>query len=147
MIIDDISNISKYRPIISDKVLEFLQQLSSDTLTGHYEIAEGVFANVDEYEPKSYQNCKFEAHKKYIDIQMILSGAEALEYSPVKELSVIVQYDEKKDVMFFSNPESEADKVRLTPLKFVFIYPHEAHKPQIKTTTGLVKKVVVKIPV
>lgn len=147
MIIDQISNISKYRPIISDKVTEFLLQLSPDTQTGHYEIYEGVFANIDEYEPKLYESCKFEAHKKYIDIQMVLSGEENLEYIPVNGLNVSERYDESKDVMFFENPEAVADNVKLTPFKFAFIYPHEAHKPQIKTSANIVKKVVVKIAV
>ena len=69
MIIDKLENISKYN-IISQKVIDFLNTLTEETETGHYEIDENSYANIDVYETKSYENCKFEAHKKYIDIQM-----------------------------------------------------------------------------
>ena len=145
MIIDKLENISKYKPIISDKVIEFLKNISSGTPAGHYEIENGVYANIDEYSPKQFENCKFEAHKKYIDIQMVLSGEENLEYTNSDGLEVAEEYDENKDVMFFKNTKNDTDIVNLTPYKFAFIYPHEAHKPQIKTASDCVKKVVIKI--
>lgn len=145
MIIDNLENISKYEKIISGKVINFLKNISCDAKTGHYEIDSNSYANVDEYSPKEYANCKFEAHKKYIDIQMVLSGEENLEYRCIDGLKISEEYDEKRDVMFFENSKTDFDTVKLTPYKFVFIYPHEAHKPQIKTTSSHVKKVVVKI--
>ena len=145
MIIDNLENISKYEKIISGKVINFLKNLSCDAKTGRYEIDSNSYANVDEYSPKEYANCKFEAHKKYIDIQMVLSGEENLEYRCVDDLKISEEYNEKRDVMFFKNPEEKSDYTHLTPFKFAFIYPHEAHKPQIKTIADKVKKVVVKI--
>ena len=132
------------RPM-SDKVINFLQNLTPETPTGRYEISDGIYANVDEYEPKDYENCKFEAHKKYIDIQMVLKGEENLEYRCINGLKISEEYDENRDIMFFENPEEKSDYVHLTPYKFAFIYPHEAHKPQIKTVSSHAKKVVVKI--
>ena len=147
MIIDKIENIKKYNSLISDKIIEFLLKSSPETKIGRYKIDENTYANIDVYPPKPYDNCKFEAHKKYIDIQMLLSGEEDLEYTPAGGLEILEDYDETKDVMFLKNPKITSDKVHLTPYKFAFIFPHEAHKPQIKTTTGTVKKVVVKIAV
>lgn len=164
MIIDNIENISKYCSLpcqregdraavegfsdrlIQAKVISFLKNLSSDTPVGHYEIDEGIYANVDQYIPKNHQKCRFEAHKKYIDIQMMLYGEENLEYTTTDGLEISEEYDENRDVMFFENT-TDFDTVKLTPFKFAFIFPHEAHKPQIKTTSDLVKKVVVKIKV
>ena len=144
MIIEDIENISKYEPLVSKNVINFLKGLSPDSPVGHYEIDENSYANIDQYVPKQYNKCKFEAHKKYIDIQMVLYGEENLEYTGIKDLEISEEYDENKDVMFFKNTD-DFDTVKLTPFKFAFIYPHEAHKPQIKTSSDLVKKVVVKI--
>ena len=145
MIIDDLKNITKYSSIVSQRVIDFLQNLTPQTPAGHYEIEEGIFANIDEYKPKPFEVCKFEAHKKNIDIQMILEGDENLEYTNVDGLKIIEEYDENRDIMFFDNSKIDTDLVHLTPFKFAFIYPHEAHKPQIKTTSDNVKKVVVKI--
>ena len=147
MIIDKIENISKYGSVIPDNVISFLRRLSPETAAGQNKIKDGIYANIDIYPPKPYENCKFEAHKKYIDIQMLLSGEEDLEYTLAAGLETLEEYDEAKDVMFLKSPKNSVDKVHLTPYKFALIFPHEAHKPQIKTKTGLVKKVVVKIPV
>jgi len=58
-----------------------------------------------------------------------------------------LQNDELKDIMFFENSNNKSDFVHLTPYKFVLIFPHEAHKPQIRIKQGLVKKAVVKLKI
>lgn len=143
MIVDDIENLAKYK-IIPQKVVDFLTGLTSDTESGHFEIDETSYANVDIYNTKSVDACKFEAHKKYIDIQMLLKGSEELDIINVNELKVSEEYDEKRDVMFFNSSQKSSDMLFLTPGKFVLIYPHEAHRPQMGDGSS-VKKVVVKI--
>lgn len=146
MIIDNLKNISDYN-IISQNVIDFLYGLTSQTETGHYKIDDYSYANVDVYETKFPELCKFEAHKKYIDIQMLLSGKEELDFMPVEGLTVSEEYDNKRDIMFFENPDKISDRVILEPGKFALIYPHEAHKPQMNIygNSEKVKKVVVKI--
>ncbi len=146
MITDNLKNIDKY-PSISKSVKDFLLTLDTKTPAGHYEIDENSYANIDIYETKSVEICKFEAHKKYIDIQMLLEGEEELDYISTSGLEISEQYDEKRDVMFFKNPEKASDTLHLEPFKFAVIYPHEAHRPQMSTGKNIqkVKKVVVKI--
>ncbi len=146
MIIDKLENISNY-DAVSKKVIDFLMSLTPEIETGRYEIDETSYANIDVYETKQPDNCKFEAHKKYIDIQMLLSGVEELDYMPVENLKVSQDYDEKRDIMFFESSAEPADTVILGNNKFAIIYPHEAHKPQITfgNSPQKVKKVVVKI--
>lgn len=147
MIIDNLKNIEKYKEI-SPKVVDFLKTLSKDTPVGHYEIEDGAFANVDVYTTKLHKDCKLEAHKNYIDIQMLLDGVEELDYTAVEGLKVSEAYDENRDVMFFETPQKSLDKVILQGDKFAFIYPHEAHQPQMAFGKQQeVKKVVVKIRV
>ncbi len=146
MIIDNLKNISNYN-FISQNVIDFLTGLNSQTETGHYEIDEHSYANVDIYDTKNSCICKFEAHKKYIDIQMLLSGKEELDFMPAEGLIVCEEYDDKRDIMFFENPDKISDRVILEPGKFALIFPHEAHKPQMNIcgNSEQVKKVVVKI--
>lgn len=146
MIIDELENLANYSNVPSF-ITDFLKSLKADIVPGRYELGCGVYANVDVYEPKEFEACKFEAHKKYIDIQMLLDGEERLDYTPVNGLEVSEAYDEKRDVMFFRNPAKSVDGVILKPYKFAFINTWEAHKPQISTGCKQVKKVVVKIPV
>lgn len=148
MIIDNLKNIEKYKEV-SPKVVEFLKMLSKDTPVGHYEIEDGAFANVDVYTTKLHKDCKLEAHKNYIDIQMLLDGVEELDYTAVEGLKVSEAYDKNRDVMFFESPQKSLDTVILQGDKFAFIYPHEAHQPQMAQNAkpSEVKKVVVKIRV
>ena len=146
MIIDSLENMSIYDNI-PQNVINFVKTLTPETEIGRYEIDKNSYANIDVYETKNLKDCKFEAHKNYIDIQMLLSGIEELDYTPVKDLIVSEKYDEKRDIMFFENPDRISDSVILEVGKFALIYPHEAHRPQVAFNTKLktVKKVVIKI--
>ena len=146
MIIDSLENMSIYDNI-PQNVINFVKTLTPETEIGRYEIDNNSYANVEVYETKNLKDCKFEAHKKYIDIQMLLSGIEELDYTPVKGLKVSEEYDAKRDIMFFENPDRILDSVILEVGKFALIYPHEAHRPQVAFNAKLktVKKVVIKI--
>ena len=72
MIFAELKDIKKYN--ISEKVVSFLNTLSAQTPVGHYEIEEGVYANIDEYTTKDHNICNLEAHRKYADIQLLLEG-------------------------------------------------------------------------
>ena len=145
MIFDKIEKLRQY-DVVSDKVLNFLFNLDENTPEGHYEIEDGVFANVDVYDTKLHANCFPEAHKRYIDIQMLLSGEERLDFANVSELSVKDEYDEEKDVAFFDIPD-RMNTVYLKSGYFAMLFPHDAHRPQMNSTeiSQNVKKVVVKI--
>ncbi len=82
MIFDKIENLRHY-DIVSDKIIEFLFNLNENTPTGRYEIDENSYANIEEYNTKPIENCRFEAHKKYIDIQLLLKGEERLDVTSV----------------------------------------------------------------
>lgn len=146
MIIDKVENIGKYSGIPQEAV-DFVKAVTKEDFAGHYDFGNNVFANIDEYETKIFDKCKFEAHKQYIDIQLILDGIERLDYAPVEELKVSEAYNAEKDVMFFENSKEQSDSVILKSGKFALIYPHEAHKPQIAMDDKpiKVKKAVVKI--
>ena len=146
MIIDKIENINNYSEIPREAA-DFIKALSSANLAGHYDICDGMYANIDEYVPKIIDNCRFEAHKKYIDIQLLLEGVERLDYMAVENLKISEAYNEERDIMFFENSKELPDSVILKSGKFALIYPHEAHKPQIliDNKPTKVKKVVVKI--
>lgn len=150
MIVDYIENISKYGDLVPESVLNFIAKLEGD-YTSVFQgskkkiIDEKNYANFDVYSPKTIDLCRFEAHKKYADIQIMLNGEERIDIINTDGLSVSDEYDEQKDVMFFKPPEKAADKIVLSKGKFVLIYPYEAHCPQIKTTSDNVEKVVVKV--
>ena len=147
MIFDKLEKLRQY-DVVSDKVLNFLFNLDENKPAGHYEIDDEAYANIDVYETKEYDICFPEAHKRYIDIQMLLSGEERLDFANISELSIKDDYDEERDIMFFHNPE-KMNTLYLKKGYFALLYPTDAHKPQMKSSENsqTVKKVVVKIAV
>lgn len=147
MIFDKLEKLRQY-DVVSDKVLNFLFNLDENKPAGHYEIDDEAYANIDVYETKEYDICFPESHKRYIDIQMLLSGEERLDFANISELSIKDDYDEERDIMFFHNPE-KMNTLYLKKGYFALLYPTDAHKPQMKSSENsqTVKKVVVKIAV
>lgn len=147
MIYDDITNIERYN--IPENVVSFIKAMSDDITEGKYKVDENNYANVNVYTTKSHQDCPLEAHKKYIDIQLLLYGKEQLNYTDINGLSVSNEYDESRDVMFFHTPAYPLNSIQLSKGKFTLLYPNEAHSPQMNYNDNSceVKKVVVKIKV
>lgn len=144
MIFAELKDIKKYN--ISEKVVYFLNNLSDETPAGHYEIEEGVYANIDEYDTKEHSLCDLEAHRKYADIQLLLEGEERIDFTNIEGLSVKIPYDDNRDVMFFELP-GKVNSLYLKPGNFALFYPEDAHRPQMNSfaVSAKVKKVVVKI--
>ncbi len=149
MIFDDIKNIKKYAEIDTN-VADFIVGLTAEIPAGRIYLSDDglTYANVDEYTTKLHESCRLEAHRKYVDIQIMLDGVEELDYSDVEGLEISEAYDAARDIMFFAPTEKVLNKVVLSAGKFVLLYPHEAHQPQMayKNSPEAVKKVVVKIP-
>lgn len=150
MIYDNIENIKKYSQI-DFEIADFILGLDKNQRVGRVFLSDDelTFANVDEYTTKEHSNCKLEAHKKYIDIQLLLDGVEELDWVDIQGLEVSEEYDEARDVMFFAQSDAILNRVILKKGNFVLLYPHEAHQPQMayNNQPSNVKKVVVKIPV
>ena len=114
---------------------------------GRHEIADGgVFANVQEYETKD--EVKYECHRKYIDIQCVVSGEEHIYVADITKVSDPVdEFNTENDYQLFSTA-SDFIKVIANKDNFVVLFPHEAHKPcmNVDGKHSHIRKVVVKIP-
>ncbi len=146
MIIDNLENLSLY-PQIPTYVADFILSLSSDIESKRIELSDNCYVNVERYLTKPLSDGKFEYHKKYIDIQLLLSGKERIFYSPKVDLSEPLEFDSSKDIGFYKDKISDKNYLTLDGSNFALIYPHEAHAPQISydDSSGEVVKVVVKL--
>ena len=52
---------------------------------GRIDLDNGVYASVQEYETKDENECRFETHEKYFDIQFVVSGKEYIGICDRKE--------------------------------------------------------------
>jgi len=149
MIIDKLKNATFYYGI-SEKIATALKYLEKTDLSeiqnGKYDIeGEDIFAIVQDYNTKPRTEGKFEAHRKYIDIQYMINGTEKMGYTYVHKLKSVTEYDEEKDIIFF---EGDGDFVTVKEGFFTIFAPEDAHMPGIESKTSeYVKKAVVKIKV
>ena len=82
MIIDALANMDFYKNLNESlyKGLRFLKETDLAALpVGRYEIdGDAVFALVQEYETHLPEECRWEAHYTYTDIQYIVEGSEKM---------------------------------------------------------------------
>jgi len=113
---------------------------------GRHDITDGTYANVQEYTSKTEGS--YEAHRKYIDVQVVVSGEEIIFVAPLdKTCDLLHEYDEMDDYLLWTDA-SDAVAVPANSQNWVLLFPNEAHKPGMAVDEpSPVRKVVVKIPV
>jgi len=130
------------------KAIEFVRQVPADLAKGKIPIdGEAMFASINTYATKSPEELSFEAHRKYIDVQIVLKGRERIDVTQRTDLPVRQAYAENTDVMFY-DPPTNFTSLFVEPGQFVVLYPHDAHRPNITADVPTeVRKLVVKIRV
>lgn len=130
-----------------DKAFAYLKNTDLNTLSTGRHVIDGddVFAIVTEAPTKDYEKTAFESHRKYIDLQYVISGEEKMAKAPVGSVTVNKPYDEKADIAYYIGE----GKIYTVPAgMFMLFFPTEAHRPNI-TPGGnkVVKKIVIKVKV
>ena len=106
---------------------------------------DNLYAPISEYITKNEEDARYEAHRKYIDIQYVISGAEQISITTLSmKKEVLVPYDVAKDVEFMT--VTKADGYEATPGRFFIFFPSDIHRPSVKVGENKqVRKVVVKV--
>ena len=124
--------------------------LQNGVENGKYPLEGGAYAVVSEYVTKAIEDAKFEAHKKFIDVQLILSGKEIIGVMPTERMRLgkcIGEYNPEKDVELYREC-GEYDAKVLEPGDFLILYPEDGHMPGVHADGPCdMKKIVLKIPV
>jgi YhcH/YjgK/YiaL family protein len=105
---------------------------------------EHLFVSVAEYYGKQKPDALYEAHKKYIDIQYVITGEELMGLTTLDKVTERDPYNLEKDIAFYDFDGGEYMKA--TPDKFFLFFPEDVHQPSVTTGDSVqVKKIVVKI--
>ena len=91
---------------------------------------------------------RLEAHRDYADIQVVLSGKEAVAWRFGEGLSVVQEYDPEADVLFRESDPASVSRIELVPGQFAVFYPQDCHYGKFAPASGPVKgirKAVAKI--
>jgi len=107
-----------------------------------------VFALVQRYETVPTDAPKFEHHRKYIDVQFIVSGEESIGWAPAGAMQVTEAYDSEKDICFGTAAAGKWTPVRLEAGQLMVLWPEDAHAPKgAAGAPSQVMKIVVKVAV
>ena len=104
-----------------------------------------LYVSVTEYNTKDEKETRFEAHRKYIDIQYVVSGKEMIGVAPLASKDTVLQeYDAAKDIEYMKVKEKKL--LLATPENFFIFFPENAHMPSVKADSVTpVRKVVIKV--
>lgn len=135
------------RPELWKAVFEFMKQDLQSLEVGKYQLVEGeAFVTISEYDSKEPENARWEAHRKYIDLQYVVAGEEKMGVLPLSEALSALEYNEQKDLIFFG--ENSGDLHLATPEAFFLFFPTDVHRPCIAVDEpSPVRKLVAKIAV
>lgn len=99
------------------------------------------------YDTKERQNCFFESHLRYIDVQVILDGEEVIEVDNINNFTVDGKYDEAIDLIKYKNIPNSTPLIMKKGYVSIF-FPSDAHMPCIQHNhSQKVIKTVVKVKV
>lgn len=151
MILDNLSQWHRYATLGSrfEKAFRYLETITPATPVGRYELeGKDLYAMVSSYATRSTDQFRFEAHRRYADVQFIVAGRECILWAPLVSLPTVTEaYNAEKDFLFFAPPAS------YTPLnmgvgQFAVFFPEDGHAPGIEWGgMGEVLKVVLKVGV
>lgn len=151
MLLGDLTrqDFSYFLPQVLARCCHKLNQLDLINLPlGKQLLEEGIEMNVMEFTTASAETKQAELHRKFIDIQVLISGEEAIEYDvAMPNLSLYGEYNEVDDYQL--TPEiTNKNIVILRPKMFAIFLPNETHKPGVSVNDDKpLKKLVVKVPI
>jgi len=147
MIIDCIDNASFYYGV-NKRLIRAFKFLREENLVdmepGKYEMdGSNIYALLQSYETKPEEKGAWEAHRRYIDIQYLVSGTERMGCANLEAMTVCREYTEAEDCLLL---KGKGNFFLLEPKNFVVFMPQDVHMPGLAATNPqTVKKVVVKV--
>ena len=148
MIIDTLDNAAAYEALGPGftKAFDYLRsgRAATDPLGSHELDGKDIYVSIDEYNSKPIEQGRFEAHRKYADVQYIVTGRERIGFAPIDDVEPTDAYDDERDVAFY---KGEGAMLNVPAGTFTVFLPQDAHMPCI-TADGKpepVRKAVVKV--
>lgn len=147
MIYGNDKQLSKFS-FLEDKIQVCFEYLKSHNFNemelGRYEIdGSNIYMNLDEYTTTTIDNRIWEAHKNYLDIHYMVTGAEQMDFSFLENMTQ-TEYRTESDLMILTgNADGSAI---LKAGDFMICYPDDVHRTAVQVgEPALVRKAVFKV--
>lgn len=133
MITDSIRNVERYQGLSErlDRVFRFIEETDLGALPpGRTDIdGDTVYVNHILYTTAPQKESDlYEAHMRYLDLHLILSGHEAVSVAPVGELTQVEVREAEDSVMYSGDSPVN---IALDEGDFLLLYPGEGHLPKL----------------
>lgn len=114
----------------------------NDRIENRVDIGFGMIAIEQSYK---VNDGNFESHNKYIDFQLMIKGAEYMEFGSINDFEISSEYDENKDVIFY-HKNNNTSKILLKENTLAVFFPYDVHRGGLRVDCDIVYKSVIKVP-
>jgi YhcH/YjgK/YiaL family protein len=147
MILDRLENTHWYRNLhpLFGPAFDYLATAPLADLPAGKQTIQGeqLFALVNDYTTQPAEKCRFETHRRYADIQLVVRGVEQIGVANLADMTIAEPYSAERDVTFF---QGHGDQITLAAGTFAIFFPQDAHQPGIALAEPVpARKVVVKV--
>ena len=148
MLTDRLTNAHLYErlsPRIA-RAIDYVRRTDFTQLPDGKHIVDGdaIFALVQRYTTKPRDAGRWEAHRRYIDLQLVVDGIEQIGYTHISQLQA-EPHDAERDLTWLSG---EGELITVRSGSFMLLWPEDAHMPGMAVDAPVpVLKVVMKIEV
>lgn len=152
MIIDRMERIRFYSAVLPNLECALKAMASQeDKKIGRYEFRDETGKNagyfmIQKGSTHPIEEGTFEAHRKYVDVQIMIEGSEEIAWNHLSDLTVVLEYDPEKDA---ERLQGKLDHVmRITEGMFYAAFPSDGHKAISHTKEEQnFTKIVLKLPI
>jgi YhcH/YjgK/YiaL family protein len=135
MIYSSVSHLNQYRNIGTHMALaiDYILNTSLETMPpGRYEVAgDNVFAIINEYQTLPASQCEPETHRRYTDIQLMISGSEKFGFCSLNKHKPTKDFEPDGDVAFYDAALLPLQYLILKKNDFIIFFPSDIHQPEI----------------
>lgn len=146
MIIGQLPQINEYAMLLPNlsKGLEAIRNAESLPI-GKYQFERGYYL-IQEGITKPFEENSFEAHRNYIDVQIVLTGYEEIAWLDYDRLMSVIPYDEATDKEKLIGPTTH--RILIDEGMFWIAFPSDGHLAVSHSDTPhTYRKVVMKLPI
>ncbi|YCM46916.1 YhcH/YjgK/YiaL family protein (plasmid) [Verrucomicrobiaceae bacterium 227] len=109
------------------------------------DVSDGIFLIEEAYFTKQPADVRWEAHREWADVQVILAGVERMDVATVGNLKLVEDLSPQRDMLYFESYE-EGSALRLEAGDVAIYLPVDGHRPGLQIGKAeLVRKLVVKV--
>jgi len=148
MILSTLSQSSRYAALhpLFTKVFDTMRDTDLyNMVPGRYALAgDDLILIVEHVQGKPRADAWLEAHRRYIDIQLVLEGDETMGWKPLADcLNPMGEHSMEKDIRFFR--DAPASWIAVPPDHFCIFFPEDAHAPLVGS--GAIRKLIFKVAI